>query len=118
MAIIVNFISGVPLSDLKQVQRLISTRINELCNVNTPVNVNNFVIVSHVPDFITDKNLLNEAITELDDLDMAVDKTDTQWVNVVDEQYMFNGYSNTPVLLMNNCPAIQSIMVELNNCKL
>ena len=116
MAIILNYISGASLSDLKQVQRLLSTRINELCNVNTPINVDNYV--SHVPDFITDKNLLNDAISELDDLDMAVDKTDTQWVNVVDEQYMYNGYSNKPVLLMANCPSVQSIMAELNNCDL
>ena len=116
MSIILNFISGASVSELKQVQRLLSTRINELCNVNTPISVDNFV--THVPEFITNKNLLNDAITELDDLNMAIDKTDTQWVNVVDEQYMYNGYANKPVLLMENCPAIHSIMDELNNCDL
>lgn len=107
------FIKKASLSELKKLQSSVSTKINELSNAKTVFNHSEYV--THVDFIITEEELLSGALAEVRSLSFNPDKLDSAWINMVDEQYIFNGCNTKkPVQLMSKFPCIMAIMNYLN----
>ena len=105
-------LKGTTLDELRRLQSLISTRINELSNVKTPLDHTQYI--EHQSGFVP-VDLLRRCQEEILTLKFKENCLDTVWVCEVDEQYVFKGYNRKKsVALMKNFPALRELLRLLN----
>ena len=93
-------------------QSVISTRINELSNIKTPFDHNEFV--DHQLNFVP-PDLLRRVKEEIKTLKFKARGLDTVWICEVDEQYVFKGFNRKKsVELMRNFPALRELLILIN----